>query len=241
MSNEKKTVGVPAGGAMADGFEAAALEVLVREACAGDIAAWQELWHPLAELVENAAGRFPALGRLSESKDARADVVAQVMEDLRRDDFRRLAELGALLGQRGRAWRRWLATVASNTARMYVRAQPDYLGPVEGGGPRWARHTEIPEQQAEERPDPVRHLEARRILAWAQENLSPARYDALVLWLEQASFDEIAREQNLEGGAGEAQRLVGATVKRLRYHFGEESACSQGSLPRGPRRRAGPQ
>ena len=240
MSNEKKTVGGPAGGAMGHGLDEAALEALVRRACAGDGAAWQELWHPLAEVVENAAGRFPALGRLSESEDARADVVVQVMGELRRDDFRRLAELGALLGQRGRAWRLWLATVASNTARKHVRGHPDYLGPVEGGGPRWARYAELPEEQAEERPDPDRHIQARRILAWARENLSPARYDALVLWLEHASYDEIADEQSLAGGADDARRLVGAALKRLRYHFADESTCPQGALPSLPRRRAGP-
>jgi hypothetical protein len=236
MSNEKKTVGVPGGGAMADRLDEAALAALVRRTCAGDVTAWKELWHPLAELVENAAGRFPALGPLSESADARADVVAQVMEDLRREDFRRLAEMGALLALRGHAWRRWLATVASNAARMHVRAHPDYLGPVEGGGPRWARYAELPAEQAEERPDPVRHIEARRILAWARKTLSPAQYDVLVAWLQHASYDEIAREQSLEGGAEEAQRVMGSAVKRLRYHFAEERPCPQGSLPRGTRR-----
>jgi hypothetical protein len=88
--------------------------------------------------------------------------------------------------------------------------------------------------------NPVRHIGARIILAWARENLPQAQYDALVPWLDHASYDEIAREQNLEGGADEAMHLVRAAVERLRYHFAGERARPQGPLPRLPRRRAGP-
>ena len=215
----------------------AEVEELVGKIRAGDEAAWQALWLQVERVVKAAAGSFRALSRLSRDKDALGDVVANVMGELRRDDFRRLADLDERLARRDGSWRWWLRTVARNEARTYVRDHEGYLGHVEGGGSRWARKVEFSDERGEGRHPAFRCVEAHLILAWAHDELTRPQLGALLLWLQDASPAEIAEEMELRGGAAEAKRLVHSAVERLRYKFAEGHACPRDSSPR---RRAGP-
>jgi DNA-directed RNA polymerase specialized sigma24 family protein len=235
----------------------AELEELVARSRTGDEDAWQALWPEVARVVERAAGRSGVLGPLARSADERADVVVDVMEELRRDDFRLLGAMGKLLGQRDGSWRHWLSAVAVNAARNHVRTHPDYLRWAEGGGRRWASYAALPEGDEDDvlsdghgdaGLDMTRRVEAHLILAWARAELSPAQLAALVPWLHDAEPAATAAEQRLAGGADEAVHLVRAAVRRLRRAFGEEGegpvspdlAPHRASSPGGPRRGAVP-
>jgi DNA-directed RNA polymerase specialized sigma24 family protein len=200
-----------------------ALAALVTRTRAGDEAAWAQLWLALAPLVEAVARRRRVTGPLSRCPDERSDIVLRVMGELRAGGFQRLADLGERLACRDGSFRRWLCTIARNAAVSQVRKHPEYLGPVEGGTQRWARHVPLPEALEDERPPLSRQIEVRRILARSRDVLDPAQRDALERWLQGEDFAEIALTLPQVGGALAAERLVRSARERLRARFAAES------------------
>ena len=196
------------------------LDDLVKKSLDGDRTAWTELWLALLPLVQTIAGRARVTGRLAASADEQSSVALRFMGELRKDGSRLLRELSSRLAQRDGSYRRWLAQIAIHTAISHVRAHPEYLGSVapEAGG-RWAKHVPLDETLEEEAPDPVRAIEAHRILACSREELDPAQHDALCRWLRREDFDEIAVGLHLDGGSEAARHLVRSALKRLRVRF----------------------
>jgi DNA-directed RNA polymerase specialized sigma24 family protein len=183
------------------------LAVLVARTRAGDERAWHALWLALEPVIERAAGSFRSAGRLSRCPDARQDVVVRVMGELRSDGFRRLVELAERLARRDGSHRGWLLRVARNAAVSQVRKHAEYLGPVEGGGRRWACKVALSESPEEACEPVMPWIEGHEVLARSG--------DVLDLWLRGADFDEIAAELDVEGAAA-AARLVRSAVQRLR-------------------------
>ncbi len=175
-----------------------ALEALVERTLRGDKGAWHELWLALDPIVESVARRWRVAGRLSRCPDGRRDIVVRVMGELREDGFRRLAELGERLACRDGSFRPWLRTVACNAAVSHVRAHPEYLGAVDGGAARWARHVPLPEALEVDRDPTSRRIEARRLLARAKEVLESGTARRA---LPVAARRELRRDR-LRAGAG---------------------------------------
>lgn len=197
----------------------ARLEDLVTRAREGDLRAWQALWLALDPMLERIAARRQITGRLADRPDERRDIVLRVMKELRRHDDRLLADLGERLRLRDGSYRWWLTRVARNTAIDYVREHAEYLGPVEGG--RWARLLQLGDMLEDGRPDPIRVIEVRQILAYAEQELDPPQLVALCRWLRRESFEEIAGALRLADAAA-AARLVRSGVERLRAHFSDD-------------------
>ncbi len=208
------------------------LACLVSESCAGDGPAWKKLWLALAPSVERVAAHWRVTGRLSRCEDERLNIVDCVMGELRADGFRRLGELGVRLAQRDGSYRGWLGKVAANLAIDYVRDHSEYLGPVEGGGTRWAAFLPLPEALADEGGDPEEGIEVHRILAHAEETLEGPQLEALCQRMRGDEFEEIAEALDLQSGE-EAKRLVRSAVERLRARFAVEKRRSTPPPPRG--------
>ena len=212
-----------------------ALEALVEQSRDGDEEAWAELWLALAPRIESIARRWRVTGRLSRCPDGQRDIVIRVMGALREDGFRRLAELAERLACRDGSFRGWLWKVARNAAISHVREHPEYLGPVEGGARRWARHVPLPDALEDERAPVSRQIEVRRILACCRDVLDPAQRHALDRWLQGDEPAEIAVTLPSGGGADAATRLVRSAVARLRARFaaGRSRGAPSGPAPGG--------
>jgi len=193
------------------------LERLVERTLGGDERAWREVWLALDPMVEDVARRPRITGRLARCEDARRDVVVRVMEELRRDGFRGLVELGERLACRDGSFRPWLFRLARNVAVSYVRAHAEQLGRAEDGARQLALHVPLTDAIVDERSPPSRRIDARRILDRAREVLDPAQLDALCLWLRGDDVAEIAAALR-EDEAAAVQRVRSA-VKRLRRRF----------------------
>ncbi len=201
------------------------LAELVQKTCHGDNRAWAQLWLALAPCVETIAGRWRITGRLAKCPDERANIVVRFMGELHEDGFRRLAELGERLALRDGSYWPWLVRVASNSAITYVRRHPEYVGPSEEESGSWINHAPLPEALEDEGPDPSEEIEAHRILARAEDELTPQQLDALRRWLQGESLEEIAAALQLCGGAPAGKRILRSAMRRLRYAFAEESAA----------------
>jgi DNA-directed RNA polymerase specialized sigma24 family protein len=203
---------------------------LIAGACAGDEAAWQELWRWLDPQLDALVRRRRVLGRFSQRDDERRGLVLQVMGKLRQDGFRRLEMYRqerarnpalTLLG--------WLTVVTRNAAVDYLRAHPDYRadGPRTGaqrpGGLRELLPLPSGSRGPGNRPPVTALGTAGELLAYARRELPERQRRALELWMAGHGAADIAEALGL--GAPEAERLVRAAVERLRRQFRTASAA----------------
>jgi hypothetical protein len=187
------------------------LDVLVDRVIAGDPAAWQELWLTVGSTIWAVTSSFRVASRLCQSEDDRRDIVLSVMELLRADGF---AELQAFRDQGEGSFRRWLGVVAGHRAVSFVRAHPD------NDRGRWVRPVPVPEGLEAKHVDPIGAIDAGKLLALAREVLTRAQLEALLVWLEEDDYAEIAKRIGLSGptAAKKAERRVRTAIMRLRRH-----------------------
>jgi hypothetical protein len=208
----------------------AELERLVEAAAGGEEAAWQGLWVALEPRLGGLVRKPSFLGRIADRPDLQRDIVLEVMARLRADGWRRLqVYLEARRDNPRLRFMSWLGVVAKRVGVDVIRASPDYLDrrrdaePVSSAG-KWVDPVTLPpdSQMPGARPPMTRRGTAMEILRHAGTAIPDDQRRALELWTQNQSFDEIAGELALPGGAKEAERLVRAALDRLRRHFRDE-------------------
>jgi DNA-directed RNA polymerase specialized sigma24 family protein len=202
------------------------LHGLVVRTVEGDAAAWQALWAAIEPRLERLVGQSGFLGRLGQQPDDRRNIVVEVMARLRADGFRRLAlylETHARNPQL--RFLSWLRVLAKRVGIDYLRAHGEYLDRRrQGAGGAWVEVGTLPSasQLPGARP-PVTDLgTAREILRYAAGAVTEPQRRALELWVQTESFDAIGRELGLD--VKDAERLVRATLERLRRRFRGEAS-----------------
>ena len=202
-----------------------------RRTLGGDEQAWKALLIALAPFVERIAGRFrvtPAAFRRARTsarhrrpRDGRA-----AGEGLPGACGRCSIAFGSGMGRTRGGSRPWPGTRRSSTHGSTPSTSERPTGSAGGAGRIDPRSRTIKEEAA----NPLRAIEARRILAFAREHLSPAQRDALDLWLQGCDPADIAYELGLEDGAA-ATRLVRSAIARLRREYrGEGHEGNGGGL-----------
>jgi DNA-directed RNA polymerase specialized sigma24 family protein len=200
-------------------------EVLVEQTVAGDGAAWQTLWSEAEPLLLRVVGNPRFLGRLSRREDDRKNIVLEVMARLSADDFARLR--GFVASRRDNPQLRfatWLRVVAKRVGIDYLRGHDHYLDrrrePGASSPGKWVEPGTLPSASklGAARP-PITDLgTAAELLRYAADRLDPAQHRALALWVQSASYEDIAREVEL-ASARDAEKVVRAAIECLRRKF----------------------
>ncbi len=196
---------------------------LLRLILRGDEVAWMTLFSRFGPLVERIARTNRSMGSYRGSEDDVRNVMAQVFERLRRDDFRALRSYAAWHEKNpAKGFIDWLTIVTVNVVRNYVASKL--------GAPNSDRTSlkqlvnTLAESVDGEGPVVLPHITtretARRILEYARDHLPEDQLAALGAWLEGLSSAEIAVELELHD-ARTAERLVRAALARLRRQFAD--------------------
>jgi hypothetical protein len=195
---------------------------LLRRIVSGDQVAWMTLFTQYGPVVERIARSSRSMGSYRGSRDDVRNVMAQVFERLRRDDYRALRTYPGWLDRNpGREFSDWLTIVTVNVVRNYISAK---LGaPAADGTPIKQLVNTLADAMPLDgaplvRPHITTKETAHRIFAYARDHLDDDQLAALTGWLEGSSFDEIARELLLADSKA-AERLVRAALARLRRKF----------------------
>jgi DNA-directed RNA polymerase specialized sigma24 family protein len=209
-----------------------ALLALADRAASGDGAAWRELWRAVEPTIWAITGKWQFTGPLSRRDDERRDIVVDVMERLRADDFRRLRGFLDTIPARGGSLKTWLATVTARAAIDHVRAHTEYLDPrgnkgETSGEPRWVTVVPMPDRELPHPfGDPERVATAFVLLDRARKDLEADQLAALYVWLHGGGHGEIAERLGL-ASARDADRLVRAALKRLRDRYAGASETAR--------------
>ena len=171
------------------------LENLIARALEADGDAWAELCehvdHSLAKVLSHP--RF--LGHIGQRENDRRNIILEVVARLHEDRFQRLKLYLALREQNQQLrFKTWVRILARRVGMEYLRGPPPSAEPPGPGA-------ELLRRAARTVPEP--HL------------------SALELWVQSASYDEIASELELSG-ADEAQGLVNAATELLRSQLREK-------------------
>jgi len=195
---------------------------LLRRIVSGDQVAWMALFTHYGPVVERIARGSRSMGSYRGSRDDVRNVMAQVFERLRRDDYRALRTFPGWLDRNPRCeFSDWLTIVTVNVVRNYISSK---LGaPSEDGTPIKQLVNTLadaipPDGVPLVRPHITTKETAHRIFAYARDHLDDDQLAALTGWLEGSSFEEIADELHL-GDSRSAERLVRAGLARLRRKF----------------------
>lgn len=202
-------------------------DALISRVLAGDGSAWPELWQLIEPTLYATLRRPYFLGALSQREDDCRNIVVEVMARLRADDFRRLrAYVEARRERPGLVFSAWLLVVGKRVAIDYMRAHEEYVDrrkQKDASSPGAWRFldTLIADSRAPgTRPSITNEAAAHEILAGA-DDLPAAQRQALAGWLAGQSFAEIAAGAGMSSEK-EAERMVRATLERLRRRFRPE-------------------
>jgi len=208
----------------------AALAGFVPRVVGGDDAAWQELVLELEPHLIALLRRSRTLGPMRHNVDDCRAVMISVLERLKRDDFRGLRLFQPWVAANpGKDFGDWIRIVTVNLARDHVSSRlGDGKRAADDEAPRNKRmlHTLASLLPADDdhrlafRPLMTNDQMARELMEYAARTLDPVQLRALNLWIEGASFDEVAAELDLPRPQ-DATRLVRAALARMRRHFGE--------------------
>lgn len=173
-------------------------------------------------IVERIVRASRSMGSYRKNDDDVRNVMANVFERLRRDDFRALRTFEPWRAKHpGKDFTDWLTIVTTNVARNYIAGK---LGAPSDSGTSIKQLVNTLAEAFPDtggpsnRPQVTAKETARKIVEYAREHLPPQQLDALQHWLAGKEFDEIARELGL-GDARSADKLVRAALARLRREF----------------------
>jgi DNA-directed RNA polymerase specialized sigma24 family protein len=208
------------------------LEVLVARAADGDTASWRALWEDVEPWLEKVVANPRFLGRVGQRDDDRSNIIVEVMARLHSDGFHRLK----LYVETRRTspqlkFKTWLRVVAKRVGIDYLRGHENYVDrrrdPNRGSAPgQWVEPGTLPSQSKlpAERPPMTNRGTALELLRYATGAVPEPQLSALELWTEGASYEDIARELQIDGGAAGAEKLVRAAIERLRRKFRTEGS-----------------
>src|SRR4051812_1293847 len=206
------------------------IEDLVVAAATADEPAWQRLWSAIEQPLSRIIAQPRFLGRLGQREDDRRNIVVAVMARLRADGYARLRlYLEAKRTNPRLTFLGWLRVVAKRVGIDYLRAHPDYVRRDDSNASapgRWIEAGTLPSASRlfGERPPVTNRGTARELLEFAAGAIPDAQCRALEMWVQSASFADIAMTLGLPTSAA-AEKIVRAAIERLRRQFrGAEQA-----------------
>ena len=199
------------------------LEVLVARAAQGDTGSWRELWEQVEPWLEKVVGNPRFLGRVGQREDDRSNILVEVMARLHADGFHRLKlYVETRQSSPQLKFKTWLRVVAKRVAIDYLRGHQNYIDrrrdSQRGSAPgEWVEPGTLPSQSKlpGERPPVTNRGTALELLRYAAGAVPEPQLSALERWTEGASFEDIARELEVD----DAEKLVRAAIERLRRRF----------------------
>lgn len=197
-------------------------EDIVRRVLRGDPAAWMSLFAKYGPVVTGVARSHRSMGSYRTSADDVRNVMAQVFERLRRDDFRALRTFVPWLEKNpSKGFGDWMMIVTVNVIRTYVTSKlgaPRTDGSAKQLVNTWATSLDLDLDAPLVHPHMTTLETANQILAYAREHLAEDQVAALAGWLEGSSFDELAADLHLQD-ARAADKLVRSALAKLRRQF----------------------
>jgi len=208
--------------------QAAEWEELAKRGAQGDENARKKLVEQLWPVWIQRVRTRKALRVLSASDDHVHNIVARLVQKLLNPE---ILQSYAAWRQTvaGGVFRGWLFRVTDNEVHDYVRT---VAGRVSDADPAAGDDEPSPKlflnefsscaliEEQGRRPMNTELQTASELLRFAQAFLPKAQTDALGLWLQGASDDEIDAQLRLTAGSGKALRR--AAIARLRREFGED-------------------
>lgn len=196
-------------------------EELVNRVVRGDTTAWMSLFSKYGPVVVAIARANRSMGSYRAEDDVR-NVMAQVFERLRRDDYRALRTFPAWRDRSGKKFDDWITIVTVNVIRNYIATKLGAPRPDKSSAKQlvntFAGSLNIDGDEPLVRP-PMTNLEtANQILTYAREHLAEEQLAVLAGWLEGSSFEELATELHLADGRA-ADKLLRSALAKLRRHF----------------------
>jgi hypothetical protein len=194
--------------------------------------AWQELWAAIQPTVWAITGKWQIVGPLARRDDERRNIVVDVMQRLRDQDFRRLRLFVAT--PEGATFKSWLATLTARAAIDYVRAHPEFTD-RRGADPRgrWVQYVpadRVADTLFDPKADPAKEASVCEVLGWAKSCLSFDQLRAVSMWLEGEDHAAIAASLSL-GSGHDADKLVRSGLKRLRDRLTAIRSSSASASP----------
>jgi hypothetical protein len=204
----------------------AALAGFLPRVVGGDDAAWQELVVELEPHLIALLRASRTLGPMRHNIDDCRAVMISVLERLKKENYRGLRLFPPWAAANpGKDFGDWIRIVTVNMARDHVSSR---LGEHAEGAPNKRMLNTLAsllpgddDQRLGFRPLITNDQLARELMEYAARTLDPVQLRALHLWIEGASFDEIAAELHL-ARPQEATKLVRAALARLRRQFGDQ-------------------
>lgn len=209
----------------------AALAGYVPRVVGGDDEAWKELVVQLEPHLIALLRRSRTLGPMRHNVDDCRAVMISVLERLKKDRYRGLRLFASWAAANpGKDFGDWIRIVTVNLARDHVSSRLGAAARTEDDPPRTKRmlHTLaslLPDDDDHRlgfQPLVTNAQLARELMEYAARELDPVQLRALQLWIEGASFEELAAELSLPLPQ-DATRLVRAALAKLRRQFGDEA------------------
>jgi DNA-directed RNA polymerase specialized sigma24 family protein len=214
-----------------DDSSLAALAAYVPRVVGGDEAAWQELVVQLEPHLMALLRRSRTLGPMRQNVDDCRAVMISVLERLKKDDYRGLRLFQPWVAANPeKDFGDWIRIVTVNVARDHVSSRLGAAKRADDEPPRNKRMLNtlaslLPaddDHRLAFRPLMTNHQLARELMEYAAQTLDRVQLRALQLWIEGASFEELAAKLDLPRPQ-DANRLVRAALARLRRHFGDQA------------------
>ena len=209
----------------------AALAAYVPRVIGGDEAAWKELVVQLEPHLMALLRRSRTLGPMRHNVDDCRAVMISVLERLKKDDYRGLRLFQPWVAANPeKGFGDWIRIVTVNIARDHVSSRLGAAKRADDEPPRNKRMLNtlaslLPaddDHRLAFRPLMTNDLLARELMEYAARTLDRDQLRALQLWIEGASFEELAAKLDLPRPQ-DANRLVRAALARLRRHFGDQA------------------
>jgi DNA-directed RNA polymerase specialized sigma24 family protein len=201
-------------------------EEIVARVIKADPSAWMSLFTKYGPIVSAIARTNRSMGSYRGSEDDVRNVMAQVFERLRRDDYRALRTFAPWREKNaGKSFNDWITIVTVNVIRNYITGKL--------GAPRadktsakqmvntFADALKVDGDEPLVRPQMTNRETANQILEYARDHLAEDQMAVLAGWLEGSSFDELAAELHL-GDARAADKLLRSALAKLRRQFGSQ-------------------
>ncbi|MFN0246544.1 MAG: RNA polymerase sigma factor [Kofleriaceae bacterium] len=200
---------------------------LVAKVLRGDTTAWMSLFSKYGPIVAAIARTNRSMGSYRSSEDDVRNVMAQVFERLRRDDYRALKTFAAWLEKNTtKTFDDWLTIVTVNVIRNYISGKLGVPNADKSSLKQkvntFADELKIDGDEPLVRPQMTNRETANQILEYARDHLADDQLAVLAGWLEGSTFDELAAELHLSD-ARAADKLLRAALAKLRRQFGSQS------------------